>query len=122
MPPSTAEMKKTSAIKHRQTIRGHTDDINGVAHLPDGRSIITCSDDSSLRRWDLDSGAQIGYDWRDEGGEAKVLCISLSPNGKTVASGSSDETVRLWNVETEKVIVKWTGHAGTVMSLCWSAD
>src|SRR5882757_7125312 len=107
MPPSTAEMNKTSAIKPRQTMRGHTHDADGVVHLPDGRSIIICSYDSSLRQWDLESGAQIGDDWRDEGDEAHVWCIALSPDGKTVASGSSDGIVRLWNIETEKVIAKW---------------
>src|SRR5437879_4524368 len=106
MPPSTAEMKKTSAIKPYQTMRGHTIEVTGVVHLPDGRSIITCSY-SSLRRWDLESGAQIGDDWRDEGDKAEAWCIALSPNGKTIASGSHDRRVRLWNVETEKVIAKW---------------
>ena len=117
MAPSTAQVKKTSGIKPRQTMRGHTDDVSGVVHLPNGRSIITCSRDGSLRRWDLESGAQIGDDWRDEGDEAQVWCIALSPNGKTIASGSNDGTVRLWDVETEKVIAKWAGHTNTVWSV-----
>jgi WD40 repeat protein len=48
--------------------------------------------------------------------------IALSPNGKTVASGSKDGTMRLWDVETEKVVAKWTGHTHVAGSLCWSAD
>jgi len=48
--------------------------------------------------------------------------MALSPNGKTVASGSNDGKVRLWDVETEKVVAKWTGHTYGVRSLCWSAD
>ncbi|OAX36889.1 WD40 repeat-like protein, partial [Rhizopogon vinicolor AM-OR11-026] len=100
----------------------HTSHVNGVVHLPNGRSIITCSHDSSLRRWDLESGAQTGDDWRDEGDEAAVWCIALSPNSKTIASGSSEGTVTLWNVEKEKVIAKWAGHTMIVRSLCWSAD
>src|SRR5882757_8025188 len=107
MPPSTAERKKTSVIKPRRRMRGHTNDVNVVVHLPDGRSIITCSHDASLRRWDLESGAQIGDDWRDEGDGAPVWCIALSPNSKTIAGGSGEGTVRLWNIETEKVIAKW---------------
>src|SRR5437588_8737858 len=119
MAPSTAQMKKASAIKPRQTMRGHTDDVNDVVHLPDGRSIITCSHDSSLRRWNLESGAQIGDDWRDGRDDAQVWCIALSPNGRTIVSGSRDGTVKLWKVETEKVIAKWAGHTDIVKSLCW---
>jgi len=46
----------------------------------------------------------------------------LSPNGKTIASGSIYGTVRLWDVETEKVVAKWTGHTDVLRSLCWSVD
>ena len=102
-------------------MRGHTDWVTGVAHLPDGRRIITCSDDSSLRLWEIESGTQIGDDWRD-GGREGVWSIALSPNSKTVASGGRDGKVRLWDVETKKVVAKWTGHADIVRSLCWSAD
>jgi WD40 repeat protein len=71
----------------RQIMRGHTNRIRCVAHLPDGM-LITCSDDGSLRLWDLVSGTQIGKDWRDEDNEDRpVLTMALSPNGKTVATG-----------------------------------
>jgi WD40 repeat protein len=56
------------------------DDVRGVVHLPGGQRIITCSDDGSLRLWNLKSGKQIGEDWRDR--ESKVEGIALSPDGK----------------------------------------
>jgi WD40 repeat protein len=96
--------------------------VQGVVHLRGGRQIITCSLDGSLRLWDLESGTQIGEDWRDgEAKEAGVYSIALSPNGKTLVSGSYDEKVKLWDVETGKVIQKWTGHTSYVTSVCWSA-
>jgi len=77
--------------------------VSGAVYLPDERRIITCSLDGSLRLWNLESGVQIGNDWRDddEGGgggdrrDGEVWTIVLSPNGKTAASGSSDGKVRL---------------------------
>ncbi|KAG2338918.1 WD40 repeat-like protein [Suillus weaverae] len=122
MSSPAAEMNKTSELTPRKTMRGHTKQVVGVAHLPGGRRIITCSGDSSLRLWDLESGAQIGDEWRDEGDSAPVLTMALSPNGGTVASGSQDGTVRLWDVETGKVVVKWRGHTGFVKSVCWSLN
>ena len=119
--PRTAKMKSTSVTKPRQTMRGHTDRVTGVAHLPDGRRIITCSPDGSLRLWEIESGTQIGDDWRD-GGKEEVWSIALSPNSKTVASGSRDGKVRLWDVETKKVAAKWSGHIEAAGSLCWSVD
>ena len=43
-------------------------------------------------------------------------------DGKTIVSGSDDYAVRLWNMETGKVLAKWTGHTQPVWSLCWSGD
>ncbi|KAG2064862.1 WD40 repeat-like protein [Suillus decipiens] len=96
------------------------DCVNSVVHLPDGRRIITCSSDGLLRMLDLESGAQLGEDWRDRNNA--VQSMALSPNGKTIASGCSDGKVRLWDIETRKVISKWRGHSDRVCTLCWSAD
>ena len=71
---------------------------------------------------------QIGDEWRDDdggdGGDGKVAVwtIALSPNGKTIASGGHDGKVRLWDVETEKLVARWTGHTDLTRSLCWSVD
>jgi WD40 repeat protein len=68
----------------------------------------------------LQNGKQIGNDWRD--GESDIDHIALSPDGKTVASGSEDGAVRLWDVETGKVLAKWTAHGSRTTSACWSRD
>lgn len=103
-------------------MQGHTESVKGIVHLADGQHIITCSWDGSLRRWDLESGTQIGNGWRDEGDDAGVLSIALSPNSKTIASGSEDGTVKLWDVETGKAIARWTEHTQNVESVCWSPN
>jgi hypothetical protein len=48
--------------------------------------------------------------------------MALSPNGQTIANGSLDSSVRLWDVETKRIISKWTGHTYITRALCWSAD
>ena len=130
LPPPSDKIELTSATKPRQIMRGHTLGVTGAVCLPDKRRIITCSDDGSLRLWNLESGVQIGNDWRDDSGggghfgdrKDRFCTIELSPNGKTVASGSLHGKVRLWDVKMKKVVAKWNGHTKPVRSLCWSVD
>jgi WD40 repeat protein len=117
---SSPPKMKTSVVIPCTTMRGHTDYVYGVAHLPGGKRIITCSADGSLRLWDLESGAQIGGEWRDEGDKAGIKTMALSPNGKILASGSDDGTVSLWNIEMGKVVLKWKAEG--VRLVCWSPD
>jgi WD40 repeat protein len=118
----SSSISEMTTVKPCKTIRGHTHHVQGVVHLPDERHIITGSGDGSLRLWELQSGTQVGKDWRDEEDKTLVTAIALSPNGTAVASGGFDGKVRLWDVETGKVIGKWTAHSDTVASVCWSTD
>jgi hypothetical protein len=57
---STTETQEMPEITPHQTMRGYTNQVRGVVHLPGGRCTITRSKDGSLRLWDVESGAQIG--------------------------------------------------------------
>jgi WD40 repeat protein len=113
-----AMTQETREIRPCRKFEGHTNQINGVIHMPGGHRIMTCSWDGSLRVWDLQSGKQIGNDWRD--GESAVNNIGLSPDGKKVVSGSNDGAVRWWDVDTGNVITKWTGHKSRISPVCWN--
>src|SRR5882757_3815403 len=116
----TVSTETTGTIRPRQKFEGHTNAVHGVIHLPDGRRIMTCSEDGSLRMWNLKSGKQIGNDWREnKSGEQD---IALSPDGKQVVNGSEDGAVKLWNIDTGKIIAKWKGHADGVRSVRWTQD
>jgi len=110
--------QKTLAIRPCQKFEGHTDWVVGVIHLPGGQRIMTCSDDGSLRVWNLKTGEQIGGPWRDA--ENGVLAIALSLDGKKVVCGCGDGAVKLWDIDTGKIIAKWTGHTRYVTSVCWN--
>jgi WD40 repeat protein len=116
-----AMVRKTQAVIPHRKFEGHTNCVRDIIHLRGGRRIMTCSEDGSIRVWNVESGKQIGEDWRDGG--AKMITIALSPDGNKVVSGSADGAVRLWDIDTAKVIATWTGHITTSLAfLCWNGD
>jgi len=112
---ATNGMQKTLAIRPCQKFQGHTDWVKGVIHLLGGRRIMTYSSDGSLRVWDLKTGEQIGDAWQDGGNVALVIALSL--DGKKAVCGCEDGAVRLRDIDTSKIIAKWTGHTNHV-SIC----
>ncbi|KAG2125745.1 WD40-repeat-containing domain protein [Suillus clintonianus] len=122
MTSPAAPMQKISVVPLDKKMEARLYRVNNILHLPGGQQIITCSyNNSSLRVWDLESGAQVGEAWTDEG-SGHVFDIELSPDGKTIASGSEDGAVRLWDIDTGKVVKKWTGHTKWVQYVSWSPD
>ena len=72
-----------------------------VAFSPDGKAVLTGSEDKTARLWDAATGQPIGRPMRHQGG---VLAVAFSPDGKTVLTGSEDQTARLWDAATGQPI------------------
>jgi WD40 repeat protein len=100
-------------------IEGHADQLTSVALSPDGKLLVSGSDDKTVRLWRFESGKEL----RTLRGSATfVLSVAISADGRRVLSGSggefrnrrfspgSDRSVRLWDVETGKELLKLVGH------------
>ena len=95
--------------------------IISVAFSPDGKTIVSGSDDQTIRLWNAQTGEQI----RSLQGHSKVVTsVAFSHDGKFIVSGSEDMTIRLWNVQTGEQIRSLQGHSDTdyVRSLAFSPD
>jgi hypothetical protein len=92
-----------------------------VAFSPDGRRIVSSSDDNKLLLWDSASGKRIGSPFLGHTGW--VRAVAFSPDGRRIVSASQDKTLRLWDAATGKSIgAPLQGHTGSVNSLAFSPD
>ena len=78
---------------------GHTKYVRSVAFFPDGTSLVSGSDDKTIKLWDMQTGGVVktfhGHaDW--------VRSVSISSDCTTVTSGSDDKTICLWDIQTEE--------------------
>ena len=93
------------------------DNILSVAISPDGKFILTGSNDLTARLWDMN-----GNNLRIFRGHASLInSVEFSPDGKTVLTGSGDLTARIWDLDGNCTqILK--GHTNEVLSVAFSPD
>ncbi|EJD02390.1 WD40 repeat-like protein [Fomitiporia mediterranea MF3/22] len=95
--------------------------VCSVAYSPDGRHVISGSEDGNILVWDAETCAPVGAYMRGHGG--KVNCLVYSPDGRCITSGSSDGTVRIWDAQGGEVIGEpLRGHDNKVNCVAYSPD
>jgi hypothetical protein len=90
-----------------------------VAFSPDGRFIISGSDDNTLKLWDVEARSIVHS---FEGHAASVHSVAFSPDGRFIISGSYDKTVKLWDVAAKTLVHTFEGHTASVNSVVFSPD
>ncbi len=64
---------------------------------PDGRRIVTVSEDRTARCWDPATGAAVGPPMLHE---ERVLCVAFSSDGRRIVTGDFRGIVQIWDVAT----------------------
>jgi WD40 repeat protein/energy-coupling factor transporter ATP-binding protein EcfA2 len=104
-------------VRKIKTLEGHNALVRRVSFSPDGKTLVSASDDGIVKLWNLE-GKELqtlkGHnDW--------VYRVSFSPDSKTFASASADKTIKLWNLQG-KLLQTLRGHGEAVTSVVFSPD
>ncbi|WP_416972706.1 WD40 repeat domain-containing protein [Streptomyces sp. 4F14] len=78
------------------TIAGQEGNVTALGFSPDGRTLLTASDDRAARLWDVATGR---LRTTLTGHTGPLTAIASSRDGRTVATAGADGTVRLWGVD-----------------------
>jgi WD40 repeat protein len=82
---------------------------------------LSCSDDQTVRVWDLQSGKELRC---LRGHTSGIWCLDVSGDGKYAASAGSgypesgkDCTVRIWDINTGSEVARYVGHSQGIRSV-----
>jgi WD40 repeat protein/DNA-binding winged helix-turn-helix (wHTH) protein len=101
------------------TLRGHTGKIQNADFYPDGKRVVTTSDDHTARIWNAENGSLL---FTLHGHSDRVWRVTFSPDGRRFVTSSDDHTARVWNSEDGRLLVTLRGHTGTVGTARFSPD
>lgn len=115
-----------------RTLVGHTGPVYASAFSPDGRCLLTCSEDGSARLWSLDTWTNlVAYkvwpsggrgvpltvpcaDRAHQGHNYPIWALDSSPLGLYFATASHDRTARLWSTDRIYPLRIFAGHLSDV--------
>jgi WD40 repeat protein len=78
-----------------------------VAVSPDGRFIVSGSEDRTVKVWELESGRLL-RSLKEHADD--VNAVAVSPDGRFIVSGSDDRTVKVWELESGRLLRSLEGH------------
>ena len=86
---------------------------------PDGRLVVTSSNDGTARIWDVQTGSLVKT---LEGHNNIVSTAVFSRSGNLIVTASTDHDARIWSVSDGRTKATLKGHTGAVNSAAFSPD
>src|SRR5262249_48951582 len=77
------------------SLEGHTNEVYDAVFSPDGRTLVTCSSDTSVRLWDVGTWRQTNV-LRGHDGTARSA--AFSPDSKRLATVGNHSHIVLWEL------------------------
>ncbi|KAI8911558.1 WD40-repeat-containing domain protein [Gorgonomyces haynaldii] len=103
------------------TLSGHSDWVNKVKIMPCHERLISCSDDTTMRLWDIATQSVLRV-FSGHNGPVQALQFKdgHSDQERRLITGSLDNTVKIWNLGTGECEKTLFGHEQGVW--CIGAD
>ncbi len=97
----------------------HDDGVLFASFSPDGRRIVTASEDFTARVWDAKTGVQLIPPLKHA---HQVTSAVFSPDGNWILTASVDQSARVWSAETGEPLTPPLRHVSQLRSAAFVND
>lgn len=112
----TENNEKNSELKKTLFWKNHILGFLCAALSCDEKILLTGSQDTIVRAWDLETKAQL---YMLQGHTNWIRCLVITNSSKYAISGSFDTTIRIWDLDQRSLFGVLKGHCGSVFSVCY---
>lgn len=84
--------------------RGHLDAVRGLTISPDNSRLISCSDDGTVRIWDVNDPSKPSVRLNSNGNSTGFRSVSVSPDGKFAVGGCITGQILIWNLAVKNSV------------------
>ena len=116
--PSESALSMDSIIQEPIVLKQDSDIIY-IAITPNGKTVVSGSEDNTLKVWDLASG-QCRATFA--GHTNIVLGVAITPDGKIVVSGSADKTLKVWDLASGQCRATFADPTSSVYGVVITPD
>ncbi|HZL88236.1 MAG TPA: hypothetical protein VFB96_07650 [Pirellulaceae bacterium] len=127
---AAADGNDTAAEQPKQLalLQGHSNAVRCLALSPDGKTLVSGSDDLTVRVWRV-SGGNLRATLR--GHQARIEFVAITPDGSTIVSADRDGIIKVWDAaasrqrnqlteQGENLASMILGDDGRTLFLAWS--
>lgn len=116
-----------SSHKHITLSRSHYEKVLSIQFSPNGKELLTTSEDGTLRLWDVDTCCEI----REFKSKSKIsdissinkydlaMCSAFHPDGNLIAVGFESGIVKIVDIKTQQLIKQVRQHGACITSLIY---
>ena len=102
------------------TLRGHTEQVNAITFSPNGRWLVSGSDDYTFKVWDVSQRTEItNLQHITDRARSQIKAVAFSPDGRHLATAGVH--VKLWDTRSWSEIATLR-HAEWIWTTVFSSD
>ncbi len=101
--PGDTLIKTIGNPAENNRLEAHNSEVRSLAVSPDGKILVSCSFDKTIKFWSLPDGAWIKT---IENPEDRLLSVAISPDGKMLVSSSYANDIKFWSFPEGELLKK----------------
>ncbi|XP_030634021.1 WD repeat-containing protein on Y chromosome [Chanos chanos] len=108
---------KTRSLHHGRVTVSHGESVMCCGYSEAFRQVVSCTEGSVVKVWDVDTGQQV-FEYGGAHGHAAITCMAFDLLGRRLVTGGRDGCLKIWNFSNGHCLKTLSRDAGKCAEVC----